>query len=156
MKRLFLPCLRRLCFFACARTSSGDHAGFRSASAHRRRPLRAEKFLRDWDPITIFFDADTGPRAGGPADAHEKFATITPERAGEWRWLGARALQFRPAEPWAPLQRVTVNRARRNPPFRASAHAKFHSAATAPNHSRTLADCAYLSLAVDAKALARC
>jgi hypothetical protein len=67
-----------------------------------------EKFLRDWDPITIFFDADTGPRAGGPADAHEKFATITPERAGEWRWLGARALQFRPAEPWAPLQRVTV------------------------------------------------
>ncbi len=24
-----------------------------------------EKFLRRWDPITVFFDADTGPAAGG-------------------------------------------------------------------------------------------
>ncbi len=67
-----------------------------------------EKFLRDWDPITVFFESDAGPKNGGPADAHEKFATLSPEPAGEWRWLGPRALQFRPAEPWAPLQRVTV------------------------------------------------
>ena len=67
-----------------------------------------EKFLRDWDPVTVFFDSDAGPKNGGPADAHEKFATLSPEPAGEWRWLGPRALQFRPAEPWAPLERVTV------------------------------------------------
>ena len=24
-----------------------------------------EKFLRRWDPITVFFDQDTGPAAGG-------------------------------------------------------------------------------------------
>ncbi len=67
-----------------------------------------EKFLRDWDPITIFFDADVGAKAGGAADSHEKLATLSPEPAGEWRWLGPRALQFRPAEPWTPLQRVTI------------------------------------------------
>ena len=32
----------------------------------------------------------------------------SPEPAGEWRWLGPRALQFRPAEPWTPLARVVV------------------------------------------------
>ena len=67
-----------------------------------------EKFLRDWDPVTIFFDSDAGPKNGGPADAHEKFANSSPEPAGEWRWLGPRALQFRPAEPWTPLARVVV------------------------------------------------
>ena len=67
-----------------------------------------EKFLRDWDPVTVFFDSDAGPKNGGPADAHEKFATLSPEPAGEWRWLGPRALQFRPAEPWTPLARVVV------------------------------------------------
>ncbi len=67
-----------------------------------------ERFLREWDPITIFFAADAGPKNGGPAEAHEKFATIADEPAGEWRWLGPRALQFRPAEPWAPLKRVTI------------------------------------------------
>ncbi|MFY9834716.1 MAG: alpha-2-macroglobulin, partial [Methylocystis sp.] len=67
-----------------------------------------EKFLRDWDPVTIFFDSDAGPKNGGPADAHEKFAILSPEPAGEWRWLGPRALQFRPAEPWTPLARVLV------------------------------------------------
>jgi len=67
-----------------------------------------EKFLRDWDPVTVFFDSDAGPKNGGPADAHEKFASMTPEPAGEWRWLGPRALQFRPAEPWTPLARFVV------------------------------------------------
>jgi alpha-2-macroglobulin len=54
-----------------------------------------EKFLRDWDPVTVFFDSDAGPKNGGPADAHEKFATLSPEPAGEWRWLGPRALRNR-------------------------------------------------------------
>jgi alpha-2-macroglobulin len=67
-----------------------------------------EKFLRSWDPITIFFDSDNGSKAGGAEDAPSKFATLTPEPAGEWRWLGPRALQFRPAEPWKPLQRVSI------------------------------------------------
>ena len=70
-----------------------------------------EKFLREWDPLTIFFDADAGPKNGGAADAPDKFATIAPQPSGEWRWLGPRALQFRPAEPWTPLARFTVKAA---------------------------------------------
>ena len=34
--------------------------------------------------------------------------TMTPQPAGEWRWLGPRALQFRPAEAWKPLARMSV------------------------------------------------
>ena len=65
-----------------------------------------DRFLRAWDPVTVFFDADTGPASGGPEDHPEKFVTLTPQPSGEWRWLGARALQFRPADPWKALQRV--------------------------------------------------
>jgi len=71
-----------------------------------------EKFLREWDPITVFLDADAGPKNGGPADAPEKFAAISPQPAGEWRWLAPRVLQFRPAEPWTPLARYSVKTAR--------------------------------------------
>lgn len=67
-----------------------------------------DSFLRSWDPITIFFNAETGPKSGGVEDAPGKFVSITPQPAGEWRWLGPRALQFRPAEAWKPLARVTV------------------------------------------------
>ena len=83
-------------------------AGFDQAQRADGARVVPEKFLRDWDPITVFFDSDAGPKNGGPADAHEKFANLSPEPAGEWRWLGPRALQFRPAEPWTPLARVVV------------------------------------------------
>lgn len=67
-----------------------------------------DKFLRSFDPLTIFFANDTGPKSGGPEDAPGKFVTLTPQPAGEWRWLGPRALQFRPAEAWTPLARISV------------------------------------------------
>ncbi len=67
-----------------------------------------DRFLRAWDPVTVFFDADTGPSAGGAEDNPERFVTMSPKTAGEWRWIGARALQFRPADPWKALQRVEV------------------------------------------------
>ncbi len=31
-----------------------------------------DKFLRSYDPITVFFDRDVGPKAGGPEDAHRE------------------------------------------------------------------------------------
>ena len=67
-----------------------------------------DRFLRAWDPITVFFDSDAGPAAGGPEDRPERLVTMTPKTAGEWRWIGARALQFRPADPWKALQRVEI------------------------------------------------
>jgi alpha-2-macroglobulin len=67
-----------------------------------------ERFLRRWDPVTVFFDRDVGPAAGGSEDAPQQYITMAPIQAGAWQWLGPRALQFRPAEPWQPLRRVTV------------------------------------------------
>jgi len=70
--------------------------------------IAPDRFLRAYDPLTIFFPGDAGPKNGGPEDNAGKYATIAPQPAGDWRWIGARALQFRPAEPWKPLSRVTV------------------------------------------------
>lgn len=67
-----------------------------------------DKFLRRWDPITFFFDQDTGPANGGAEDHPEKYATIQPPHPGAAVWLNARTLQFRPAEPWPPLTRYTL------------------------------------------------
>src|SRR5215813_13540405 len=67
-----------------------------------------EKFLRRWDPITLFFDEDTGPAEGGAEDHPEKFVTLAPAHAGAATWLNARTLQLKPADPWPPLTRFTV------------------------------------------------
>jgi uncharacterized protein YfaS (alpha-2-macroglobulin family) len=67
-----------------------------------------DKFLRRWDPITVFFDQDTGPAAGGPEDHPEKFFALAPGHAGAATWINARTLQFKPAEPWPPLTRYTL------------------------------------------------
>ena len=53
-----------------------------------------EKFLRRWDPITIFFEQDTGPAEGGAEDDPKKFVTLVPAHAGAATWLNARTLQF--------------------------------------------------------------
>ena len=67
-----------------------------------------DRFLRRWDPVTILFDQDEGPASGGAEDAPQRLVTMAPSTPGAWQWLGARTLQFRPSEPWRPLQRVTL------------------------------------------------
>ncbi len=67
-----------------------------------------DRFVRRWDPVTIFFDHDQGPGRGGPEDHPEKFASLSPKQPGAFTWLDARTLQFKPAEPWSPLIHVQV------------------------------------------------
>ena len=67
-----------------------------------------ERFLRSWDPVTLFFDRDLGPHNGGPEDAPERLVTMRPAVAGALQWLGPRTLQFRPADAWKPLQNVDI------------------------------------------------
>jgi hypothetical protein len=62
-----------------------------------------DRFLRSWDPVTLFFDADTGPVNGGPEDNPGRLVAMRPETPGAWQWLNARTLQFRPADAWRPL-----------------------------------------------------
>ena len=68
-----------------------------------------DRFLRAWDPVTVFFASDTGPaagRAGGPR--RSGWSPRSRPSPGAWTWLDARTLQFRPAEAWTPLRRETV------------------------------------------------
>ena len=67
-----------------------------------------DRFLRAWDPLTVFFKTDTGPKAGGPEDAPQRYVALDPPTSGAWQWLSARVLQFRPADPWQALRRVHV------------------------------------------------
>ncbi|HEX4505804.1 MAG TPA: alpha-2-macroglobulin family protein, partial [Alphaproteobacteria bacterium] len=64
-----------------------------------------DKFLRRWDPVTIFFDRNVGPADGGAEHAPEKYVTVTPAHPGAFTWLNGRTLQFRPAEAWPALGR---------------------------------------------------
>lgn len=66
-----------------------------------------ERFLRRWDPVTVFFTRDLGPSGGGPEDDPGRVVTVTPPHPGAFSWLDARTLQFKPAEPWPALARFT-------------------------------------------------
>jgi uncharacterized protein YfaS (alpha-2-macroglobulin family) len=67
-----------------------------------------DRFLRRWDPVTIFFRKPTGPAKGGAEDAPERFVKLAPRHPGAWSWIDSSTLQFRPAEPWPALARVAV------------------------------------------------
>jgi uncharacterized protein YfaS (alpha-2-macroglobulin family) len=69
--------------------------------------ITPDKFLRRWDPVTFFFDAPTGPVNPGPENHPETFVTISPAQPGAYSWINARTLQFRPAEPWPALSRIS-------------------------------------------------
>lgn len=66
-----------------------------------------ERFLRRWDPVTIFFPGDRGPTKGGPEDHPGKFVTVDTDHPGAYRWLDSRTLQFQTSEPWPSLSRFT-------------------------------------------------
>jgi len=102
---LFLPALLLLPCLARAQTTPAPLDQVQRVDGALVVP---DHFLRRWDPVTVFFPADTGPSQAGAEDHPERFVTLTPAQPGAWRWLGARVLQFRPAEPWTPLRRVSI------------------------------------------------
>jgi uncharacterized protein YfaS (alpha-2-macroglobulin family) len=107
MKKTLLLCLCAAFSFATPSRAEAPPVFDRAQRADGAR-IAPDRFLRAYDPLTIFFPGDVGPKAGGPEDTPTKYATITPQPAGDWRWIGPRALQFRPAEAWTPLARVSV------------------------------------------------
>ncbi|MBW1870532.1 MAG: hypothetical protein JRJ19_00605, partial [Deltaproteobacteria bacterium] len=80
---------------------------------HGQRPAKSatiilpEKFLRGFDPITVYFSSSQGP-AKGPADKGARILKIEPNWPGAYFWLDRRTLQFRPAETWPALARYRV------------------------------------------------
>jgi hypothetical protein len=88
-------------------------AGLSIATPDRSKPkalegtvVVPERFLRRWDPITIFFEKPAGKP--GPEDEPGRFVTIEPAQPGAFTWLDAKTLQFKPAEPWPALEHVRV------------------------------------------------
>lgn len=81
-----------------------------------RRPVDAprgpvvvpDRFLRSWDPVTIFFDEAVGEPVGTPEDRPGRWVTMAPAHPGAFTWLDPKTLQFRPADPWSPLERFVV------------------------------------------------
>jgi len=67
--------------------------------------LVPDKFLRSWDPVTLFFNSAVGKSPGTAEDYPEKFVKLVPQHPGAYTWLNSRTLQFRPAEAWPPLSR---------------------------------------------------
>jgi uncharacterized protein YfaS (alpha-2-macroglobulin family) len=107
MKKTLLLCLLAALAVALPARAEAPPVFDRAQRADGAR-IAPDRFLRAYDPLTIFFPGDTGPKNGGPEDLAARYASITPQPAGEWRWVGPRALQFRPAEPWTPLSRIVV------------------------------------------------
>jgi len=67
-----------------------------------------DRFLRRWDPITVFFDRDRGPRTGAAEHDPQRLIEIDPPHPGAYTWIDARTLQFRPADPWPALERFRI------------------------------------------------
>ncbi|HSM50379.1 MAG TPA: alpha-2-macroglobulin, partial [Thermoanaerobaculia bacterium] len=86
----------------------------RPAVAEEGVAVVPDRFLRRWDPVTLFFPSALGPARGGPEERPERFVTLSPGHPGAFSWLDARTLQFQPAEPWPALARVTVTAAGRS------------------------------------------
>ncbi|MEL7061260.1 MAG: alpha-2-macroglobulin family protein, partial [Acidobacteriota bacterium] len=81
---------------------------FGSASAAAEPTVVPDRFLRPWDPLTIFFQRDVGPAGGGPEDRPERFVRLEPAHPGVWEWLDARTLRLRPVDPWPALERFRL------------------------------------------------
>ncbi|MEM9557647.1 MAG: MG2 domain-containing protein [Acidobacteriota bacterium] len=76
--------------------------------AAQQATIVPDDFLRSWDPLTVFFPRAVGPEGGGPADDVAGLVRVEPAWPGAWTWIDARTLQFRPAEPWPPLERFAI------------------------------------------------
>src|ERR1700730_18452774 len=105
--------LALLCLVGLAGSSSGQKPSRTTISAQRPAGAQGtivvpDRFLRRWDPVTVFFAEDRGAAGGGPEDHPERFVALTPAHPGAFQWLDARTLQFRPAEPWPPLSRSSL------------------------------------------------
>jgi uncharacterized protein YfaS (alpha-2-macroglobulin family) len=65
-------------------------------------------YLREYDPVTVFFERDAVPGEAGPIDAPGQLLSISPTHPGEYVKIDGRTLEFRPSAPWEPLKRYKI------------------------------------------------
>jgi len=68
-----------------------------------------EEFLREYDPLTVFFKKEMHPGGSGPLDKPEKIIKMEPSHPGEFRWLDSRTLEFRPTIPWPSMEKFKIS-----------------------------------------------
>ncbi len=79
--------------------SPGDKNTIRPAAA-RGDTIVPDRWLRTFDPVTVFFRSSRGPSEPSVELNPDRYATLDPPHPGGWRWLNSNVLQFEPAEPW--------------------------------------------------------
>jgi uncharacterized protein YfaS (alpha-2-macroglobulin family) len=77
-------------------------------SAQAAGSIVPDRFLRGYDPVTVFYDSPVGPSRGGPVDGSSEFLKVVPAVPGEYRWLDARTIQFLPAVQWPALKEFHI------------------------------------------------
>ncbi len=66
-------------------------------------------YLREYDPITVFFNRDVFKKGAGPLDSAKEYVKIVPSHPGEYRVLDTRTVEFRPTVPWEPLKKYRIS-----------------------------------------------
>ncbi|MDR2578835.1 MAG: hypothetical protein LBC70_08555, partial [Chitinispirillales bacterium] len=96
----------------CAVAVIGQTANYVPADRNQTANIRGAgttimplSHLREYDPVTVFFDRDAVPGDPGPITPSAQLLSITPAHPGEFIRIDARTLEFRPAIPWEPLKR---------------------------------------------------
>lgn len=74
--------------------------------AQSKNKILPERYLRGYDPITVFLDKDAGN--AGPLDDPSGVITMDPPHPGTYRLLDPRTLQFLPTVPWPALRRYVI------------------------------------------------
>ncbi|MBP7653394.1 hypothetical protein KA977_08220, partial [Candidatus Dependentiae bacterium] len=59
-----------------------------------------EKFLREYDPVTIFFRVSQKKEAPCSEDNPSKYIITDFKQSGEYRWIDDKTLQLRPESQW--------------------------------------------------------
>lgn len=100
---LFFFCLLSIISWAtCAQGPNLHRLGLEQTT------IVPERFLREYDPITIFFDKTIGPPDGAPLDQPGEIFKIDPPHPGQTHWLDGRTLQFLPTIRWPALSQFNI------------------------------------------------
>ena len=90
--------------FAQTQAAGGRAANVRETGVK----ILPASYLREHDPITLFFSRDVVSGDVGPVKPSSELWSITPAHPGEFVKIDSRTLVFRPAAPWEPLCRYRV------------------------------------------------
>ena len=79
--------MRRLTAFALLLTCAVLAAGA-ALAAGGDPTIMPDKFLRQWDPVTVFFKDSVGREPGTPLDQPGDYLKITPDHPGAYTCSG--------------------------------------------------------------------